>query len=223
MKTRMDRRAFLARTALGVVGAGGVGAGCGLRQAAMPARTFLLKGPVPEAALAGADDAPPAGVLLVRPFTVAAGFDSRSFVIRRGESEYVTDAYHGFLVSPGAMLTGLVAEWVRGLKAFATVTTGGSQVSPTHALEADVAEWYGDYRESGAPQAVLSVRFRLLHPLMGSASPLQWTFGDRQAVPIAKTAPDELVAGWEQGIGQLCRGLEPMLRRRSALPGSPQA
>ncbi len=216
MKTILDRRAFLALSTLGTAGAVSGSSGCGLRKAGLPARTFLLKGPAPSAEVSeGADEPRRLGVLLVRPFKVATAFDSRSFVIRRTESEYVTDAYNGLFVSPGAMLTDLVAEYVRGLKVFGAVTTGGSQLAPSHALEGTVMEWYGDYREPGAPKAVLSIQFRLLHPLVGGASPLLWQKGDRQVIAIPKVGADELVAGWEEGLGQALRGLEPALFHRA--------
>lgn len=223
MKTHWDRRAFLVRTVLAATGLAAGGAGCGLRKAALPSRTFMLKGPVASALPDAAENPAPAGVLLVRPFKVATAFDSRSFVVRRSESEYATDAYHAFLVSPGAMLTDLVAEWVRGLKIFAAVTTGGSQLAPSHALEGDITELYADYREAGAPKAVLAGQFRLLHPLMGGASPMVWQHPGGGEVAMAKAGADALVAGWEQGLGDWCRGLERMLRQRPSGPGRSSA
>jgi len=166
----------------------------------MPSRTFVLKGPVvkPVEAVGGA------GVLLVRPFKVVAAFDSRAFVIRRGESEYLPDAYHAFLVSPGTMLTDLVAGHIRSLGKFSVVTTGGSQVVPTHVLEADVTECYGDYRDVGSPKAVLAIQFRMLHPLTQVSPPSLWQVVARQEVPIARTEPEALVAGWEEGVARFC-------------------
>ncbi len=227
MKTTSDRRTFLTRAALATasvsLGVGAVATGCGLRKAALPSRTFMLKGPVAAPVADGAATGAPTGVLLVRPFRVATAFDSRSFVVRRSESEYVTDAYHAFLVSPGAMLTDLVADWVRSLRVFATVTTGGSQLAPTHALEADITELYADYRDGAALKAVLAGQFRLLHPLMGGVTPMVWQHGGAGPVSVTKADPDALVAGWEQALADWCRGLERMLRQRTPMVGGSSA
>ncbi len=217
MTPHPDRRVFLSRASLAAAGLGAsVASGCGLRKASLPTHTFVLKGPV-SAAPPGVAEAPPsAAVLLVRPFKVATVFDSRSFVVRRSESGYVTDAYHAFLVSPGAMLTDLVADWARGLNLFATVTTGGSQVAPTHALEADVTELYADYRDSGSPKAVIAGRFRLLHPPVGAraGSTEVGTVEGRGEVGIPRIGAEDLVAGWERGLGDWCLKLEKLLRER---------
>lgn len=221
-KTHVDRRTFLTRTGYAGTGLGAwlAASGCGLRKAALPSRTFLLKGPGGAPAGERSGDPAPRGVLLVRPFKVATAFDSRAFVVRRSDAEYVTDAYHAFLVPPGSMLTDLTAAWARSLGVFATVTTGGSQLTATHALEGEITECYADYRDPGAPKAVIAGQFRLLHPLMGGVSPVLWQWVGRGDVVIPKAGPDALVAGWEQGLAEWFRGLERMLRQRGPVPGS---
>jgi len=208
----VGRRQFLGVAAM----AGALGlVGCSLKRAALPQRTFLLSAPASPAGSIPADREP-AGVLLVRPVRVAPAFDARAFVIRRGEAEYVSDAYHGFLLSPGPMLTEALAGWVRGLGVFREVTTGGSQVAPSHALECDVEALYGDYHEPAALKAILSVGFRFLHPLMGAASPVLWRRTDAQAVALPRAGADELVAGWNEALGRVCRGLDAGLFQRPA-------
>src|SRR5262245_2457970 len=103
---RLPSRSWSRRNVLAAVAAAIAGAGCGLQRASLPQRTFLLQAPATDPAR---DATPPAGVLFVRPVRVAPAFDSRAFIIRRGESEYATDAYHGFLLSPGPMFTDAIA------------------------------------------------------------------------------------------------------------------
>ncbi len=217
MKLQSSRRAFLVTALLS-----GVFSGC-LGRPALQVRTFALA--VPPPARRGGE-APPAGVLWVRPVRVAAAFDSRAFVVRRAESEYVADPYNGFLVSPGPMLTELVAGWIQGLEVFRSVVTGGSQVSPSHALEVEVTELVADYREPSAPTAVLALTARLLHPLAGPpAQQWRWQRELRKRVPIAKAAPTELVAGWNRALSEILSSLSADLQQRPPPPpiDAPQA
>lgn len=211
------RRAFLGAMAGAALAA--TGAGCRLRSAALPRRTFLLQEPpVGDRPVGGG-----AGVLLVRPLRVASAFDSRAFVIRRGDSEYTADAYHAFLLSPGAMIAEALANWVRARGVFATVITGGSQVAPTHALEGELLELYGDYRNPARPLAVLGGQFRMLHPLNSPAARPLWQREVRREIQIPKAGPDELVQGWNQALAEVLRGLEPDLSPRLPDRNLPQA
>lgn len=194
-------------------------AGCKLQRAALPERTFVLQAPRVEASEGHAAG----GVLLIRQFRVAPAFESRAFVIRRGESEFVTDAYHAFLLSPAAMLTELFASWVRNLGVFATVTTGGTQIPPTHALEGEVQELYGDYRDTAQAAGVLGVQMRLLHPLGGAATSVIWQRTVRRAVALPHADATSLVEGWNQAVAEICREFEPLLSQRIPERRSPQA
>lgn len=211
------RRAFLGAIAGTVLAT--TGAGCRLRSAALPRRTFLLQvPPVGDRRVAGGS-----GVLQVRPLRVASAFDSRAFIIRRGDSEYTADAYHAFLLSPGPMIAEVLAEWVRGLGLFATVISGGSQVTPTHALEGEWLELYGDYRNPARPLAVLGGQFRMLHPLTVPATRPLWQREVRREIQIPRPGPDELVQGWNQALAEVFRGLEPELSPRLPDRNLPQA
>ncbi|MBL9138364.1 MAG: membrane integrity-associated transporter subunit PqiC [Verrucomicrobiales bacterium] len=202
MNSPIDRRWMLRLLALGSVGAM---AGCKLQRAPLAQRVFRLRTPA-ATDLRGRHGTK--GVLMVRPFQVAASMDSRSFLIRRGESEFAVDPYNGFLLSPGPMLTEVIADWVRSLGAYQIVSTGGSQVVPTHALEGELSEMWGDYRVVSSPKAVLTVTVRLLHPLTGVAPQVQWEQTERREVPIPKAGPDALVAGWNQALEQICQSME---------------
>src|SRR5690606_1382143 len=147
MKSGTSRRSFLLAAAALTT------AGCRIQRRALERRTFLLQppetGPIPGVT--------PRGVLLVRPFGVNTASESRSFIIRQGTSEFVADPYHAFLLSPGPMITEAIADWIRALRIFDAVITGGSHRTPTHALEGDVAALYGDYRKPSNPVARLNL------------------------------------------------------------------
>ncbi len=227
---RLDARPAISRRdwvlrglAAGLTGAATGSLGCRLQKPALPQRTFLLRAPSADPARAVPE--PPGGVLLVRPVRVAAAFDSRAFVVRRGEAEYTTDPYHAFLLSPGPMFTDALADWLRGLGVFRDVTTGGSQLAPTHALEAEVMELYADYRSMEGARAVLVVQFRYLHPLIGAQAPVLWQRQERQSIPLPRAGVEELVTGWSEALAAVCRTLEPSLfsPAPTLLPAQPQA
>jgi ABC-type uncharacterized transport system auxiliary subunit len=191
-----------------MVGLSGMAAGCRLQRRALPEHTYVLQ--LPPAEPLPTASAPNAA-LLVRPLTVAAPFASRSFVIRRGESEYAVDAYNAFLMSPGVLLTDAFAGWIRGLGRFAVVTTGGSRIDPTHALEGEVTELYGDYRNPDHAEAHLDIHLRLFHPLDGRNSTLHWQRSLRKAIPLPRAGAEELVAGWNKALAEICREITPSL------------
>lgn len=211
----MTRRSWMFRgVAAGLAVA--LGNGCRLQKPSLPQRTFLLQ--PPEGGPERPAGEPEAGVLLVRPVRVAPAFDARAFVVRRGEAEYAADPYHAFLLSPGPMFTEAFAGWLRGLGVFRDVTTGGSRIAPTHALEAEVTELYGDYRSPEAPKAVLTVQFRYLHPLVGSNTPVVWQRLERQAVGLGRLGVDGLVTGWTEALAGVCRALQGDLFRPGLVP-----
>jgi ABC-type uncharacterized transport system auxiliary subunit len=205
MIRRFNRRLFFGLTSLAAFGAG-----CRLQRKALPQRTFVLQATVGADAVRNGGS----GVLLIRPFRVSPAYESRAFVIRRGEAEYTTDAYNAFLMSPGVLITEALATWFRSLGAFAMVTTGGSQVAPTHALEGEVTELYGDYRDPAGPEAHLGLELRLLHPLGGTASAVSWQREIRRSRKLPRAGAEELVAGWNEVMTEIFAALEPELRER---------
>jgi hypothetical protein len=204
---------FTRRRFLGLTGLTTIAAGCRLQRPALPQHTYVLQLPP---ATTTEDGAAGSSTLLVRPFTVSAPYSSRAFVIRRGESEYVIDAYNAFLMSPGVLLTDAFAAWLRGLGRLAVVTTGGSQVVATHAMEGEISELYGDYRNTARPEAHLFLHLRLLH-LMGGTNPtLQWQRDLRRSVVMSQAGAEELIAGWNQALSEICHAIEPELHEALA-------
>lgn len=198
-------------------------AGCRLQRPALNQRTFLVTALADLPAEHGRDGG--MGILSVRPFRVSPAFDSRAFVVRVGEAEYTTDPFHAFLVSPGPMLGEAFADGLRRAGVFAGVTSGGGAgaASPTHALDVEVTEFYGDYRDRGQPAAVLAIRARLVHPVAGVRSVIRWERDFSRRVAIPEASPEALVAGWSRGVGELCAALAVLLSERPPDPTQPQA
>ncbi len=211
----LRRRAFLGLSVLAALAAG-----CSLRRPALPQQTFVLEPEPADPVPSGSSG----GVLLVRTFHVAPAFESRAFVIRRGDSEYALDAYHAFLLSPAQMLTEYFSDWIRGLGVFSGVTTAaGGELQPTHALEGEVTALYGDYSEAARPKAVVGVRVRLFHPFGRSGAVLQWQREENRVEPMERASAGELVEGWRGGLRDICRAIEPLLAPRAPARRQPEA
>lgn len=210
MNPRLSRRALLLALA-------SAASGCSLsRRSPVADRTFLLRPPDP----AAPGEPAPSGVLMIRPFRAAPAFESRAFIIRESEAEFVADPYNAFLLSPGPMLTSVFADWIRGLGAFSSVITGGSQIPPTHAIEGEILELYGDYRDRNRPEARLALQVRMLHPVTGGRAPILWQRNESRTVSIPRLGAEELVAGWNQALAEICQSLAPLLTQRPASPAS---
>jgi hypothetical protein len=121
------------------------------------------------------------------------------------------------------MLTHAVATWIRRLGAFSAVLTGGSQMVPTHALEGEVVEIYGDYRVPERPVAVLALDLRLLHPVSGAMTAVRWQRTERREAPMDRAGADELVAAWNTALAEICRSLAAEMFLRPPEQGQPQA
>jgi cholesterol transport system auxiliary component len=133
---------------------------------------------------------------------VTAAYAGSALVYRLDEVRYATDPYHGFVADPGAMFGSRIAEWLDRTGPFSTVAPPGSAQPAPYVLEATIEELYGDFRESRAPAAVLSVQFALIN--QAGARPqviYQRTIAARIELP--KAAPDALVRGYGAALTQI--------------------
>jgi ABC-type uncharacterized transport system auxiliary subunit len=111
--------------------------------------------------------APSAAILDVRRLTIDAAYESKGLVYRQGDALYETDYYSEFLVAPARLITDRVRNWITDAGLCTRVLDSGSLVEPTHSLEGHIVRLYGDYRDTGARQAVMEIRFYLIshaHP-----------------------------------------------------------
>lgn len=97
-------------------------------------------------------------VLEVDRFSIEAAFAVRSLVYRTGELQYQTDFYNEFLVLPAVMITEQTRDWLTRTGLFMRVTGPAARGSPTHLIEGNIVELYGDLRNKGAPTAVMQIR-----------------------------------------------------------------
>ena len=150
-------------------------------------------------------------VLRISRFRVSPGFEGKSFVYRKGNSNYTSDFYNEFFISPGPMITEEVRKWLTGSGLFQHVISSSSPVEPTMELEGVISALYGDYRNTKAPGAVLEIQFFLVRN--GPSQPVivfQKTYHEETI--IKGNSPGSLVEGWNLAMEHILTQLETNLK-----------
>jgi ABC-type uncharacterized transport system auxiliary subunit len=146
------------------------------------------------------------GILQVANIRVSPRSEDKGFVYRTSESGYESDFYNQFLVSPAALLGEELRKGLAQALIFRHVINSSSQLEPTHVLEGVVDALYGDFRDPGAPKAVLEMEFFLRKE---SASKADIVAAKRYAksVPISGRTPEALVKGWNEALETILSSL----------------
>jgi ABC-type uncharacterized transport system auxiliary subunit len=191
--------AFLCLAAIALVAL----SGCSLKKQYPAKQAFLV-----EARRSGEARASSAlSVLRVRNLNIAAPFEGKGFVYRTSELGYEPDFYHEFLVSPRALLTESVRQWLGASGVFRFALDPASRSDATHSLDGNVLALYGDYRESASPKAVLVIEFFLTNE-QPSVPEIIFHKAYRQEVPLENRAPEALAKGWGKALEQILSALE---------------
>lgn len=145
-------------------------------------------------------------VLKIKKFRVSPLFVGRAMVYRIGELQYEYDFYDEWLVSPGLLLTRQFHDWLSKTGRFRLVLAGTNHIEPTHLLEGNVAEFYGDYRNAQSPKAIFGIELLLLDGLN------EWQVTSRRTyhkeVPLTDRSPDALAEGLSQAVRLVLVDLE---------------
>lgn len=140
------------------------------------------------------------GVLALRPVTVSPLFADSSFVYRIGESLYEHDPYAKFLVAPDRMLAIVIRAHLQESGAFRDVLEPNSPLKADRVADVYVREFYGDFRNAKAPEAVLSLRI-IVAEAGGSGALLNQDYLRR--VSLRQRTAAALVEGWDQALEQV--------------------
>ncbi|MHC4123202.1 MAG: ABC-type transport auxiliary lipoprotein family protein [Planctomycetota bacterium] len=101
-------------------------------------------------------------IIDVKNFSIGTTFNTKSFVYRKGQSEYETDFYNQFLIKPDDMITEKTRGWLSESGLFKLVLEPGSYTEATHVLEGNITALYGDFSEESSPKATAKIRFFLV-------------------------------------------------------------
>jgi uncharacterized lipoprotein YmbA len=150
-------------------------------------------------------------LLKVRKFRISPSFEGKEFVYRISDARYEADFYNEWFVSPNAMLTQQVLNWLTEADVFQYVMDSAGPLSATHSLEGNVTALYGDYR-SAPSKAVLSLQVFLVHE---SSSPADILLHQeyRQEIELTEKSPEALVKGWNEALRLIVHALGEDLSR----------
>ena len=148
------------------------------------------------------------GILEVRHFTIDSAFNGKGFVYRTGEFEYESDFYNEFLVSPSAMITEKARTWLSESGLFKIVLDPGSQVDPTHIIEGNIIELYGDFRDKSSPTAVMEMRIFLLKVNPGKDPSFVYGKTYKSSTGVDSKSPEGLVNTLGRCLEEILTNLE---------------
>jgi len=183
-------------------------AGCvDLKRPALAKHYYLLD------AAAKPADTPPAhaGAIRVTGVEVAAPFSERSLVYRLDQERYEADFYNEFFVTPRAMISAQLVEWLSVHRVFVTTLPPSSSLDAPYAIEGQVTAMYGDLRNKAETEGVFGMQVFVTE----SAGPdrrivLQRTYSHQVRVP--DRSAEAITKGLSQALRQCLEDLEADLR-----------
>ena len=146
-----------------------------------------------------------AGTLQISSARVSPRYADRNFVYRRSDARFESDFYNEFLVSPGVLVAEELRQGLSQSGLFKFVVSSVNALAPTHTLETVVNTLYGDFRDLGAPQAVMEIEFFLSQE--ESPSGIVFHKSYHSAIPLEGRNPEALVQGWNQALEAISRSL----------------
>ncbi len=156
-------------------------------------------------------------IIRMMPTTIAPQFANNFFVYRISASQYLTDPYRCFLISPNAEATNYLehqlAPSING-----SLVTANNLTSAKYILQTNIAELYGDYQNKLHPTAVVSIEFTLYSSTNGEISQLGST-RLRQTSPIKANDPSSLMTGYAKDFNLLSQQASLFINRQLK-PGS---
>jgi len=181
-------------------------AACSLSRPSPVKDTYLLQVTPPTQA----SPTPQPATLKIATIAVAAPFRGKVLTYREGELKYETDFYNEFLVSPSAMLTDTAGAWLAAARVFRDVLPASANTDGDFVLEGFVSEFYGDFRDSAKPTAVISAKFFLVDNRSAGGVPM-WQTELNQRVAISSRSAQSVAAGlntaWSTMLAELTRQL----------------
>jgi cholesterol transport system auxiliary component len=156
-------------------------------------------------------------VLSLRPAEANPTYAGVELVYRVGEHAIERDPYASFAAPPAWLLTAAVRGYLRDADFVRDVVVPGEGVPSDAEIEPAIVELAGDFTDEAGPAAVMTLHFRVLTPVAGSATAkeiLLKSYSRRR--PLSKRTAAAVVAGWNESLGEIMADFLGDLK--SALP-----
>ncbi len=202
------KRKTLLKLAIGIFMLFSISTGCiNLERSYIEKRYFALEASRDEDISSPDTDA----VLNVRRFRVSAKYEGKGLVYRLKDLSYESVFYNEFFISPVSMFTEEIRKRLAVSGLFKHVVDPSSLLDSTYVLEGAVTAFYGDYRVSTAPKAVMEIQFLILQETAGSPKIiLQRQYHKEE--PLDGNTPDALVKSWNSALSQILTEFETDLK-----------
>ena len=156
--------------------------------------------------------APSTGAILkIRKLRISPRFEGTEIVYRTGEARYQSDFYNEWFITPSAMLTQQLQNWLSHARLFQHVVDTSSSLEAGCLLEGVVNALYGDLRQNGSPKAVFMMQIVLIRD-RPAREEIVFRREYQEVMDAADSSPDALVTGWNHGLRQSLMRLEEDLR-----------
>ena len=169
--------------------------GCVSIEKSYPDKRYFVLDIAPDA---GAQNPAETGTLQIASARVSPRYADKNFVYRRSDARFESDFYNEFLISPGVLLAEELRQRLSQSGLFKFVVGSVNAIAPTHTLETVVNTLYGDFRDLGAPKAVMEIEFFLNQE--GSPSGIAFHKRYYESIPLEGRNPEALVQGWNRAL-----------------------
>jgi len=153
--------------------------------------------------------------LAVRRVMVSPRYDGREMVYRTGPTDFSSDFYNLYFVSPSQMLGQDLRQWLAQSGVFGHVLDSATLVRPDLTLETNAAVFCGDYSMKPG-KAVVEMQFLLLDE-RDPDTPVIFSRDYRREEPLTGGEPRDLVEGLRRAVAGIYGDLENDLRALPAL------
>lgn len=134
--------------------------------------------------------------------TAIPPFDQLDFLYRVKSGQYLTDYYHGFLVSPTEQIGPVFTNYLKALGDFNL--DASSILTAQNKIKVQLTEFYADYRDHDHPKAVVALRF-ILTGWVGDKTVILLDKVLHARVALKEKDTNSLLVAWNSGLQDVLR------------------
>ncbi|WP_246047268.1 ABC-type transport auxiliary lipoprotein, LBF_0736 family [Leptospira ognonensis] len=153
--------------------------------------------------------APKGSSFKIRRFSISQRFEGKEFVYRKDNVNFESDFYNSFFISPSSNLREEFTKALLASKIFEWDAGQNTRIDPTHYIEISISDLYGDFRSN--PKAVLNMEL-FVYTETNSIPNIIFKKSYKKSVDIQTKEAGDLVAGWNQALGQITQEIGTDLR-----------